>query len=128
METMTIDQTVKAIKDAQRTALEDNLLRQMRAAGLPEPMREFRFNDVRRWRFDFAWPNTVLPRYPGGWRLAVEVEGGRYARGRHVRPEGFHNDCEKYAEAMLQKFLVLRFTDNHVLSGRAARLIEETLR
>ena len=46
------------------------------AADLPEPQREYRFCD-RRWRFDFAWPSQ---------RVAVEVNGGRYAfaGGRHA--------------------------------------------
>jgi hypothetical protein len=39
----------------------------LRAAGLPEPIREYRFAPSRRWRFDFAWPAAML---------AVEVEGG----------------------------------------------------
>ena len=46
------------------------------AADLPEPEREYRFCE-RRWRFDFAW---------SGARVAVEVNGGRYAfaGGRHA--------------------------------------------
>ena len=126
-ELLTIAQTVKAIKDSRRSRLEEELARQLRLAGLPEPQREFRFHAVRKWRFDFAWPHTKLPRYPGGWRLAVEVEGGRFSRGRHVRPGGFHDDCEKHADAVLDKWILLRFTDNHVRSGRAVQRIQETM-
>lgn len=37
-----------------------DLLTQVRAAGLPAPVTEHRFHPVRRWRFDFAWPDEHL--------------------------------------------------------------------
>jgi very-short-patch-repair endonuclease len=95
-------------------------------AKLPAPAREHRFDAFRRWRFDFAWPTTELPGQPGR-RLAVEVEGGRWGRGRHMRPMGFAGDCDKYNEAAMQGWLVLRFTDNQVRSGRALDLIKRAL-
>jgi very-short-patch-repair endonuclease len=39
----------------------------IRAVGLPEPKREYRFYPKRMWRADFAWPNE---------KLLVEYEGG----------------------------------------------------
>lgn len=39
------------------------------------------------WRIDFAWPDC---------QLAVEIEGGVFARGRHIRGSGFVEDCAKY--------------------------------
>jgi very-short-patch-repair endonuclease len=42
--------------------------------------------------------------------LAVEVEGGMWTRGRHVRGEGYEGDCEKYNAAVLGGWRVLRFT------------------
>lgn len=54
-----------------RSQLEELFYFQVKAASLPEPTREFRFQSDRRWRFDFAWPLR---------RFAVEVEGGIWNR------------------------------------------------
>lgn len=71
-------------------------------AGLPEPTREFKFAAPdRAWRLDFAWPER---------RIALEVEGGVYSRGRHVRPKGFLNDVAKYNAAALRGWLLFRCT------------------
>lgn len=35
---------------------ERDFLLALRAEGMPEPMREYRFAPPRRFRFDFAWP------------------------------------------------------------------------
>ena len=69
------------------------------AAGLTGWQTEFRFHPVRRWRFDFAHPEK---------RVAVEIEGGVFIRGRHNRPSGFIADCEKYNEAVKLGWRVLR--------------------
>jgi very-short-patch-repair endonuclease len=91
------------------------LLLHLRAAGLPEPFREYRFAPPRRWRFDFAWPAAML---------AVEVEGGAWIYGRHVRGRGFEADCEKYNAATLLGWRVLRFTPVMVENGAALCAVE----
>ena len=67
----------------------------------PEPEREYQFCETRRFRFDFAWPIC---------KVAVEMEGGVWSRGRHVRGRGFIKDCEKYNLATLLGWRILRFT------------------
>lgn len=74
---------------------------------------------LRDWRFDF-----VLT----GHRIAVEVEGGIFNNGRHVRPAGFQADCEKYNNAALLGWRVLRFTSDQVRNGTAASFILKTVR
>jgi hypothetical protein len=69
------------------------------AAGLPEPVAEYRFDPTRRWRFDFAFVES---------RLALEVEGGAWSSGRHTRGSGFVADIEKYNAATLAHWRVLR--------------------
>lgn len=64
----------------------------LQAVGLPPPVPEYRFASPRRWRFDYAWPDL---------RLALEVEGGTWTGGRHVRGHGYERDCEKYGEAVV---------------------------
>ena len=76
---------------------------QLKEAGAPNPVREHRFNPPRRYRFDFAWPDIML---------AVELEGGtlsKYKKSRHTTGTGFHNDCQKYNQAALMGWTVLRF-------------------
>jgi len=67
----------------------------------PEFMAEYRFHPKRRWRFDFAWPRV---------KIAVEIDGGAYTRGRHTRGKGFEADCEKINAAALMGWRVFRFT------------------
>lgn len=90
----------------------------MQAAGLPEPLTEYRFDPKRRWRADFAWPERML---------LVEVEGAVWVQGRHQRPQGFLKDAEKYNEAALGGWRVLRVTGDHIKSGEALAWIARAL-
>lgn len=71
----------------------------------PEPVSEHRFDATRRWRFDFAWPDK---------KVAVEIEGGTHANGRHNRAAGYAKDCEKYNAAAEAGWRVLRYTGGMV--------------
>ncbi len=111
---------------------EELLAFQLMAAKLPEPTREHTFCNGRRWRFDFAWPGSML---------AVEVEGVVFsnantrrkphekprALGRHQRAAGYSKDCDKYNEAALLGWRVLRFTQVHIKNGTALQTIERAL-
>lgn len=92
---------------------------QLQLAGLPLPEREFLFHKRRKWRFDFAWPDLLI---------AVEVEGGVFSGGRHVRGQGYESDCEKYNEAQLIGWMVLRFTPGMIKRGKADQVIEKAIR
>jgi very-short-patch-repair endonuclease len=81
----------------------------IQAAGLPEPDREYRFHLLRQFRFDFAWPAQ---------RIGLEIEGGTWTGGRHTRGAGFAGDCEKYNEATVDGWRVLRVTGEMVEDGR----------
>lgn len=80
--------------------------------GLPVFVRELRFHDERRWRFDFAFPEQ---------RVAVEIDG----RGRHQTVDGVRKDCEKMNEAARLGWRVLRFPATDRLKAREwARFIK----
>lgn len=81
--------------------LEEQFLLLIRADKLPEPQREYRFDPKRRWKFDFAWLDK---------KVAVEIEGGVWVNGRHNRGKGFIGDCEKYNQAVIQGWRILRYT------------------
>lgn len=122
---------------------EENLANMLDYAGI-NYKREYRFHPTRRWRFDFAFVEH---------KIAVEVEGGSFGRvvrchicgqvvlrrlksgkmmtvregGRHNTGAGFRADLEKYNEASLLGWSVLRFTPEQVRSGYAMDTINAML-
>jgi hypothetical protein len=98
--------------------LEELFAQQLLYGGVSTPDREVVFAKPRRWRFDFAWPMR---------KVAVEVEGATFAQGRHTRGSGFEADCEKYAEAAIRGWLVIRVTGAMVKDGRAFTFVERAL-
>ena len=72
--------------------------------GPPIPLvREYRFHPTRRWRFDAAFLEH---------KIAVEMEGGIWTRGRHTRGRGYRRDLEKYNAATELGWRVFRFCAN----------------
>lgn len=70
--------------------------------GGPIPVQEYMFNKpLSRHRFDFAWPDI---------KVAVEVEGGIFSKGRHSRGVGYTNDCIKYNRGVVLGWRIFRFT------------------
>lgn len=78
---------------------------------------EYKFNDERKWRFDYAIPE---------FNLAIEIEGGSFKKrtyknkkgeiittigGRHNSGVGFIKDMEKYNNANVELWHILRFTE-----------------
>ncbi len=98
---------------------EETIALHIRADKLPAPEREYRFHPVRKWRFDFCWPEHML---------AVEFEGGIWTGGAHTRGKHFGSDMDKYNEAALMGYRVLRFDIDRVKDGRAIALIKTALR
>jgi hypothetical protein len=84
-----------------------------------EPVTEYRFHPLRRWRFDYAWP---------AHKLALEVEGGLWVGGRHSRGKGAVADLEKYSEAAIAGWRILYCTPRDLGSlgiDRVARALGE---
>ena len=71
----------------------------LKSLGL-EWVSEYRFYPVRKWRFDYFLP--VL-------KIGIEIEGGVFSGGRHTRGAGYSRDCEKYNQAQICGFVVLRY-------------------
>ncbi|GIW81475.1 MAG: hypothetical protein KatS3mg105_3282 [Gemmatales bacterium] len=87
--------------------------------GLPPCVEEYRFHPTRRWRFDYAWPDH---------KVALEVEGGAWVRGRHVRGKGFVKDIEKYNEAAILGWRVVRCTPVQLKDGSIFDLLRRILK
>ena len=81
-------------------------------------VKEYQFDAKRKWRFDRAVPSRMV---------AVELEGGVYSGGRHVRGGGFEKDCEKYNAAALAGWKVGRFTARMVDNGEALAWLRKAL-
>jgi hypothetical protein len=87
--------------------LESKFLFLWRVAQGPPLEREVKFHISRRWRADFAHlPSHTL----------IEIEGGIFLRGggRHNRGEGYAKDAEKYLEAVLSGWTVIRLTERQL--------------
>ena len=66
-----------------------------------EYVLEHRFHPTRKWRADIAIPSL---------NVLVEFEGIISSKSRHTTVTGFTNDCEKYNQAQLTGWKVLRYT------------------
>jgi|SRR6266446_866749 len=90
-----------------------------RIYGIEVPQEEYRFAPPRRWRFDYAW---TAP------RIAVEIEGGVWSHGRHVRSSGFLADMDKYNAAGRAGWRVFRFTPDQLRKGEAQEFMKDILK
>lgn len=90
----------------------------LRASKIGGWVREHVFAAPRKWRFDFAWPEPAV---------AVEIEGGVWTGGRHTRGDGFSKDCEKYSEAAVRGWRIIRVTPDQVKQGKALEWIRRAL-
>ena len=93
-------------------------LRALEVRGLPRPEREHKFDEKRRWRFDYAWPQQMI---------ALEVEGGVWTGGRHTRGAGFLKDVEKYNRAAVLGWRLLRVTPDKLVSFGTFEMLREIL-
>ncbi len=108
-----------------------NLIWMLRAAGLSKPESEYRFDPGRKWRIDYAWPKL---------KLAVEVEGGFFGKGRkcplcgrrsvagHTSIQRLKGDLEKYNALILAGWSLLRFLPEQIANGEATEVISDWFR
>jgi hypothetical protein len=85
---------------------------------LPRPTHEGRFHQTRDWRWDWAW-------YPQ--KLAIEVQGGVWSRGRHGRGSGIVKDMEKYSEGAALGWRVLLVTPEQLMTEETLDLTRRAL-
>lgn len=76
--------------------LEEAFERAILRFSIPQPVREFKFYC---WRFDYAWV---------AHKVFVEIDGGTFNGGDHVRGRGYQRDCKKNNKAQIEGWAVLR--------------------
>ena len=95
--------------------LEDLLMLEIEAAGLPTPKRQYKFHSSRKFLADFAFVEH---------RLIVEVNGMTHVASRgHTSFSGIHRDYEKNNCAQLMGYVYLQFDKEMVEDGTAIRAI-----
>jgi very-short-patch-repair endonuclease len=96
--------------------LESRFLLLWRVAQGPPLEREVKFHASRRWRADFAHLAS---------RTLIEIEGGIFlpGGGRHSRGAGYAKDAEKYLEAVLAGWTVIRLTERQLEIDFIGRIV-----
>ena len=89
--------------------------RMLESIGYLNCIPEFKFHPTRKWRSDYAFPIH---------RLLIEIEGGTWISGRHNHPGSILKDFEKYNEAAIEGYQILRFTPQQVRNGEAVDTIK----
>lgn len=116
---------------SEKSKLEAKFKLHLRGSKIIGWVPQHKFCPTRKWTFDFAWPDKML---------ALECEGGvsfyvkRKSDGKNVRvsgkhsgEKGFNDDCEKYNEALLLGWRVLRVTGKQIGSLDALKWVQRAL-
>lgn len=83
-----------------------------------EVVKEYKFHPTRKWRYDYAVPE---------YKIALEVEGGVWTKGRHTRPQGFLGDIEKYNAGTLLGWRIFRVTPDELYSNKTLNLLKQAI-
>ncbi len=83
--------------------------------GGPALVEEYRFHPARKWRFDYAAPEA---------KVAVELNGGVWSGGRHVRGGGYLRDREKINTAQMMGWRVIELGTGAVTPANVEMIIE----
>lgn len=89
----------KTAKKSTGLSHEDLLVALLKQEGLTGFKRQFAFNKPRKHLADIAFVELGV---------LIEVEGGLWVYGRHNRPQGFMDDCEKYNAAAIKGYRLIR--------------------
>lgn len=105
-------------KESQKQRLCRTFEATLENAGLPIGEREVQFAPPRRWRADYLYPTE---------KVIVELHGGIWSKGGHVRGLQFMKDREKVLAAQLLGYLVVEVGTNHAEDGTGAAWVKQAL-
>lgn len=90
--------------------------------GLVEPRTEWQFDPDRKWRWDYCW-NALEET----GMLALEVQGGLWTGGAHVRPARMIQEFEKWNRGATLGWRILFVTPDQLLTKATVDLVREAL-
>ena len=90
----------------------------LKAAGLPLPVPELRFHPTRKWRWDMAWVDQ---------KVALEVQGGVFVRGRHANGTGIVKDMEKFSTGAALGWRLILVQPSDLCKPRTLQWIRQCL-
>lgn len=88
------------------------------AHDLPRPEPEYQFARPRLWRFDYAWPIRLI---------SLEIQGGIWTGGRHVRGAALKDEHEKLNEAAIRSWRILYCMPAEVKDGSIFAVIRRAM-
>lgn len=95
--------------------LAQQFVRMWEMCGGPALVTELRFHSDRRWRFDFAHEAS---------KVAIEINGGIWSNGRHVRGTGYLRDREKVNAATALGWRVFELGTGQVTPDNVQAIVE----
>ena len=86
--------------------------------GLPAPIAEYRFHPIRKWRFDWAFPDA---------KVALEIHGGTWIQGKHSRGVGQRVDFCKWSHAAALGWRIIHVVPEQLESTQSLEWLKECL-
>ncbi len=112
--------TAKARRPKRQSDREQEFLTHWIALAGPRLEPQFMFHPTRRWKLDWAHPAS---------RVAIEIHGGIWIGGRHVRGLGFAGDRLKMNAALRLDWKVFELTTADLADDRVfAEILDEIVR
>jgi len=112
------EMTTDELKKAYKEELERSIQTQLKQAGI-EFKTQVMFSESRKWRFDIGLTKNNHKHQ----RVLIDIQGGTWSGGAHVRGKGYENDVDKMNAATALGFEVYWFTGKQVKDGRAIAFI-----
>jgi very-short-patch-repair endonuclease len=81
-----------------------------------ELVSEHKFHKTRKWRFDYASVKH---------KVAIEVDGGIWVNGRHSRGSGQIKDMEKFNEAAIYGWRILKVQPADLMKLSTAKMLSD---
>lgn len=128
---MPVKKAAKAAKKAATPLIDPLFKAALLHAGLPLPVPEHRFHETRKWRWDYAWTKLEYTHEYSTFviylKVALEVQGGIWSRGRHATGAGIKGDMEKFSEGAALGWRLLLVEPKDLCSPATMDLIRRAL-
>ena len=106
------EMTPEELKKELKKKLQRAFTTQLKQVGITVFEEEYLFSDKRKWRFDIMIP--IMTGSHITKRILIDLQGGTYSGGAHVRGKGYRNDVEKMNAATVLGFSVYWFTGDMI--------------